>query len=486
MLNPELWQKVMNLPICAEPDNTLGLWDINNIPTTFVHREEPVRKFYQSSDETIMNRDQFGPHTASVSIHKPASSEYLLCLKTTHQLERLRLKGSWFRLIPSRVGQDSAVDLAVQAFVKANAYAVRSEAVTAESTIHSYNKAIGRLQKFMSCQRDALSDSSLLACALLAHTERAIGFPSRQKEKVARYALTHLYGAQAILTSRPPTEKPSELSLAMVSGLSTILFDIPVALGTPSPFENMKWFESEPTSSDAPSEQIDRLRRIGHKLLTQLPKLIMYMRTWRGSYVPSRRMKNKINDTTTALAKSLLALKDEGAENTLLHRLRVNKTSSPLIASVIPYSFTFMSIADFEAAMYYWQARILVIRICWRIAHHDYWDKDVLAEEGLRTTQNLLMSWQYGLEQAIYGRIRLIYAIPAIWGAVTDFDGQSSSTESKLRPWLLLRTNDLYQAFFGKVSQEDLDVVAEVYAGGELEGILVRLYQQSWPRTYRK
>jgi hypothetical protein len=204
--------------------------------------------------------------------------------------------------------------------------------------------------------------------------------------------------------------------------------------------------------------------------------LIGYLRFW-NNLQQETSVKSEALKTTLDLAKELYVLKDEDAENTLLHRLKVNKSTKPFVASCIPYSFTFTSLADFETAICYWHSRIMILRICWRLAPEN--ERSILANEGSRMTRNILMSWQAGLGFGIFGRIRLLFATIHLWGALEDF---GAYRKSEIRPWLSERASRLYEAIFGKVSDDDLDEAAAVYVGGPLEGIFTRLYQQSWPQ----
>ena len=397
-----------------------------------------------SSDDRIIRGDEAIICTTPALLHKPASSTSRLCLNTVHLLDRLRLTGSWFELIPSRLGFSPVVDFAVEAFVKRNTPAFQSGAVAPSGAFQSYGKAIQGLQRCISNNDEALSDKSLLACSLLAYCHHPFSLPisPRLKEEPLKYALSHLYGIQAILTSLPPRRQPSEFTLALLSWHIPLLLDIPVSLGIVSPFEHIKWFDWQPEDLEVPSAQITKLKRIAHRIFLRLPRLIMYMRAWRGLSVTAGSDQRKAMQATTTLARDFLGCKGASSENLLLHQISVIKTTDPPTAEVVPYSFCFTSLAYFEAAISYWQSRALILRICLRIGNYDSYDKTALCKEGLRTARNLLMSWQYGFEKGVCGRVPLLYSIPATWGAITEFDGQSSPTKLERRLWLE-RSNEL-------------------------------------------
>lgn len=411
-------------------------------------------------------------------LHKPACPESLLSSKVAHQLDQLHLSGSWFGLVPSRVGGSQALNLATEAFFMANIVAIDGGSPPTDACWLAYGRAVSSLRRAVSTREECLSDDTVLACALLAHAERGMGFVSDTKDSPMRYTLSHLYGLQMILTSRAKTRTPSEVSYTTASWQYTVSLDVPVALGTISPFEDFPWFESEPHNPEIWSTTLRRLKGLGLKIVVQLPRLIIYVRSW-------QRLHNEDDKARSSdalkmaldLAKRLYVLKDEDAENTLLHRIKVNKSTKPFIASCIPYSFTFATLADFETAICYWHSRVMILRICWRLAPTD--ERAALANEGSRMTRNIIMSWQAGLGLGLYGRIRLLFATIHLWGALKDF---GTYPDPKVRSWLSERASRLYEAIFGKLSDHDLDEAAEVYVGGPLAGIFVRLYRKSWPQ----
>ena len=135
-----------------------------------------------------------------------------------------------------------------------------------------------------------------------------------------------------------------------------------------------------------------------------------------------------------------------------------------------------MSLTEYEGALYYWHSQILILRICWRIGPTGFFDCDAVAAEGRRTAQNIMMAWQYGLQHGLFGRIRLLHAVPALWGAITDFGTTSTWSSSALRYCMLHRLEDLSGLIFRVSTEQDLDDVAASQAGGKLARPLVRLF----------
>ena len=410
-------------------------------------------------------------------VRAPQSKEDLLRLEAADQLETLHLSTSWFKLIPLHIGGNESVDLAARLFMRSNDFALRNprqshphrpSLALYENYWRLYGRTIDNLRRLLSTTEGALSDEALLSCALLAHSERGMGFQSRSKDLPLKNTLSHLHGIQAILTARQATNEPSELTFSILAGQQTLLYEVPVALGTASPFENMSWFQPPPSGSPLASVQIARLRVIGQRLLIDLPRLEMYMS--RANKVCQKRISASSFWATKRLAKCLLRFKDEDAENTLLHKVNVSRTKKTEDAVCIPYSYTFQSITDFEAGIYYWQSRLMLLRLCWRIARFDHsLDQDEIVAEGVRATKNLLMSWQYGEEQHMFGLIRYVFACKAIWGAVMDFQ-DAFDDRTELRKSLARRISQLMTGIYGQITEDKLDHIARGLDGDGRDG----------------
>lgn len=435
--------------------------------TTVLLRKKRARR---ASDDGIAESEH-ALHLTPL-IHAPASPENSLRLHTANQLEALHLTVSWFRLLPSRLGQNATVDLAIMLFVQSNeiwakgrGHALSNGPLTPlyQNYWHLYGRTVENLRRLIAEPDGALSDEALLSCALLTHSERGVGLQSPSKDVPLRNTLWHLHGIQAILTARPATTAPSEISFSILSGQQILLHEVPVALGIPSPFENTDWFHTQSSESPTPLQQMTRLRLIGQRLLFDLPRLQMYVSRTNTSIRSSFR-------AAGSLANHLLACKDEEAENTLLHRVNVHNTTKPENAICVPYSYTFRSTSDFEAAMYYWQSRLMVLRLCWTISQLDStFKQDDLMKEGVRTTKNLLMSWQYGEEQSLFGYIRFIFAGKVIWGAVIDFK-KAFPNFVELRRSLARRIIEMMSGVYDEISEEMLEDITRELDGNEQSG----------------
>jgi hypothetical protein len=166
----------------------------------------------------------------------------------------------------------------------------------------------------------------------------------------------------------------------------------------------------------------------------------------------------------------------------MLHNVRISKPTAaddPSSTSLTPFNFTFPTLADFDAALNYWHARILILRVCWKLNVPS--DTSPIRDEGRRAITNILMAWDYGRQQTVFGLIRLLHLSCSLWGAVHDFGVSSKLKEGEARAILLERTNQLYCSIVGETTADGLDKMSAVYAGGPLKGPLLELYQRFWP-----
>ena len=431
--------------------------------------------------------------TVPVWFDRPVHPHSSMCLEIASQLHRLHLNASWFSLIPSRLGRNQAVDTATNALIQAHRFSFEDQSAPPETCWRSYGKAIDSLQLLMSSAPGRTSDDALLTCTILAQFERTMGFQSDGTEIPIQKTLTHLRGLEAIILSRPHDQELSELTEAILSGCPAILFEMPVAFGCSSPFERFAPLDLGYAHSKFRFSYISQLRKLGYTQRVHLPRLIMYTREWMTDQETRAHVRNSGREEAITLARYLLVLKNEAAENALLHNVRIRRSTFPWMMArnqpfevetgpeddiINSYSFDFMSLTEYEGAIYYWHSQILTLRICWRIGSAGLFDCDAIAAEGRRTAQNIMMAWEYGVQHGLFGRIRLLHAVPALWGAITDFGPISNWSSSALRCCMLNRLEDFSGLIFRVSTVQDLDDVAASQAGGKVTRPMVRLFGQ--------
>ena len=231
----------------------------------------------------------------------------------------------------------------------------------------------------------------------------------------------HTNGLSAIILSQAKrSTEPSELARGIIYFHWKGTFAVPVALGEPSPFDNQYWLSLEPVSHWDADKEVLRLRHLGQKLFIRLPRLIASVRSLRAGPAPGTAV-----GTAVQLAKDLVVLQDVHAENKVLHRISVVKTSDTAAASIVPFSFQYQDTTTFEAAVYYWQTRTLLNRLCIKLHDlcplgNDVFDTATLKTENVRMAINIIMSSQYGCAIGVVGGWALCLAFVAVWGAAYD------------------------------------------------------------------
>ena len=172
---------------------------------------------------------------------------------------------------------------------------------------------------------------------------------------------SHMRGIYAILLASPKDKGLSELVRAVLIYHWPEMFQLPVALGTASQFEERRWLDAEtPNQSNNYPGGVVCLAKLYEDLFILLPRLIALMRETRNGDMTRAQ-------EASELATTVLALTDQPAENQLLHRVTVKKTNHPADAYLVPFSMHFGYNGEFAATIYYWQTRILAHRLCLKL-----------------------------------------------------------------------------------------------------------------------
>lgn len=277
----------------------------SNQARTFAHKQRRAQR----------NR-RTPPHSQDGSLltYKPTTASTRLRTELVTMLYRTQRNGTWFDLLPARIGHNESVDCAAKAIVKAAELADRKTPVTQESCLGSYSRAITSLQAGMAA--NVSGDDMLLTVSLLVTFERIFAYTSVPLK-------SHMAGVVALLQMRAPDkEPPSELTRAVVYTFWPVAFIGPCVQGTASPFEAPRWLQAEPVVMTrdklrSPTQVVARLRKLSMELFIRLPRLIKMVKSILTDPQPEEI------DSAIALAKELLGIEDEEAENTLLHNVTV-------------------------------------------------------------------------------------------------------------------------------------------------------------------
>ncbi|KAK5175765.1 uncharacterized protein LTR77_000905 [Saxophila tyrrhenica] len=410
------------------------------------------------------------PHPP-VLYHPPVSSQDLLCAAAIDHLESLSLTESWFSTLPSHIGHSPTLDAATRAFISANRFLLNSRDASLAVCLRDYVRAIESQRNLTSSPTGRLSDEALLSCALLGHFERTMGQRSGPgaRTQTMQQTLMHLSAMQKMLLSRLNSFKTHELDYRLVSGHYMLLLEAPIATGKPSAFERLANPDPRTIAKEANVSAATRLRRLAFELMLHTPRLIADVRAAKAGLMSDTELQR-----LHQRAQSLLSLKDDASETTLLHRVSVRPSNADA-TGLTPFSFVFPTLVDFDAGFNYWHARILVLRACWLLDIPSA--RASMLAEGRRAATNILMSWQAGC--SLFHRIRLLHAAVPVWGSISDFGVKVCETID-VRQRLLERVNNLYRGIVGETDMERLDMMSGVYAGEPLQGPVVGLYRQFW------
>lgn len=253
-----------------------------------------------------------------LSTYKPTTASTRLRTEVITMLHRTQRNGTWFDLLPARIGHNESVDCAAKAIVKAAELAERKTPITQDSCLGSYARAITSLQAGMAAS--VSGDDMLLTVSLLVTFERIFAYTSVPLK-------SHMAGVVALLMAQmkmPNNKLPSELTRAVVYTFWPVAFIGPCVEGVASPFEAPRWLQAEPVVMTrdklrTPMQVVARLRKLSMELFIRLPRLIKMVKAILSDPKPEEI------DSAIALAKELLKIEDVEAENALLHNVTVSR-----------------------------------------------------------------------------------------------------------------------------------------------------------------
>lgn len=382
-------------------------------------------------------------------------------------------------MIPCRIGQDEAIDNAVEAIVRNKDIALNEFDGPTPGCLGTYIKSVRTLRLAMENRNERLSDNVLVAAALLCVCEALM-----RSEMFACFA--HWAAMSTILLSRPPSWQPSEVSRAILYHIRNQTFHIPVARGQISPFDDPRWYTLEPAGASTLPSELARLKLLGNQLMIRLPRLIIWTRSLRAQ-----------SDETTfeeaiALADELSRLQDLDAESKMRHRIKVISTTHPDDAAFIPFSFHFHSLADLETMVIYWKYHLILGKLRLKLRQLD--PGYALEVEKLRRSMermgvNVMMSHQYACDRQQYAHTRGVVAMStgwtAVWGLWDDRDVFRGISREEWRRWCRERINESIAIWGFQSGEEMVDEASDLLVGGPLKGMFVAAYVLSLIDTDR-
>jgi hypothetical protein len=395
----------------------------------------------------------------------------VLASQMSKALDNLHLRRSWFAFIPSRLGRDRIVDTCAIAVLRAHDSYFLQDEPTAASGREQYLHAVSLVRKYL-----CTSDGALLSVALLALFETLTSADPR-----TIYA--HVNGLHSIIGARPRDAALSDLARAILyaSADEQTLFSCARMITSPFDSLNEHLISIEPASHFSNSSaDIMQLQKLAHELYLRLPGLVNQTRQCRECATDDERQ--ILLYETAPFALELLALKNEQAETDTLHRVRIVPTADMMDRTVMQFSYKFKSEEDLDAAVSYWQTRLMIIKIaltlhgmCTGTERPLAVDVEALSTEQERHIANMIMAWQSTIPVDEHSGKDMIHALIVLWGALSERRTFRAMPSSVIHSWVLRKLRQRLTEFPVEVTPQLLDETSDLLAGGPFVGIFASI-----------
>lgn len=398
-----------------------------------------------------------------------------LAQQMAHALDNLNLCYSWYAYIPYQLhlNRDNSLDAVARAVVCAHECSINDSEANRRKRMLYYLRALELVREHLST-----SDEILLCCAMLALFENLAGSPIPT-------VFQHIGGIEAIMEARARASErqTSELARSIIHATSNERFRIACALGVPSPFEGAGWLDLEPASRNSSlSPAASRLRKLVHQLWTRLPRLLVQVRSCREHV----QLAGPLIENAVAHARELSQLQDKIAEDEVLHQIRIVSTLDQSYRAIMSVSYEFPSLEDMEAAVLYWQARLILIKLCATLdklretaifpLHDSSTDLIDVSADQTRLVANLIMSWQ-ALVAADVLRKEMTQCFVVLWGAIADMEIFRGKPVFLVRSYILERFRSVSpEASLGSHAAL-MDESSDYLAGGLRLGVLRGVFE---------
>lgn len=421
---------------------------------------------------------------ATPLIQNPQSNDAVIIIRAIDTLRCEKVEKEWFRHLPTHVGHTWILDLSIKALVAACAYTRGVPKLTSGDCYQALALALNAVQANMKDTHGEFNDDVLASTALLAHFEAAMmrhGVPMR----------LHVEGLAAIIAARPATYPVTDLAREILDFHICDSAIMACINGIPSPFESIPraYFVSDRIRYND-SDQV-QLKALGSELFIRIPRLVELVRSLRAQ--PQERLLLE----ASSLLKSLLQLQNPQAEERVLLETRGYLPGGPESTSLFR-SLNFASVGKFEALAYYWQNRLSLLRLEQHLLH-----LSMLAnfqaeptnqlmvpfgpqsrpgtDEMFRLATKILMCAEYAATLPLHKHARLFtHAMVTVWGTITDvpviLDYIQDEEGIGCLSELLLRRTNFILVVKPPLTDEDMNVAANVFVGGDLKGRFVELY----------
>ena len=412
--------------------------------------------------------------------HYPVLFRIPTCAETTLRqdlislINDLHINKGWCAFTPSRIGEYKSVDSAARALTAARRSIRTRDDVALNEAYREYNESVKVLRTSLD-----LSDATLLTVALLFLFEGLL-------RNRLHACVTHQKALTDILVARPRSQETSDFARAVLYTSTAWAFRFSMVYGTTSPFDEERWRGLEPADwGIILPRHISRLMCLNYQLFLRLPRLIAQVRALR-----TEAMDASV-DAAIELIQALLLLEDAEAESQVLHRVHIVLTRDRLHRGIAPYSFQYNNVEEHKAALQYWENRLLLINLCFKLislpsvlAYYKNeqlpFDLEKLRSDQQRMAINVFMSRQSAFGLGLYN-VQVPQAFTGCWGAMAQIQGSTlcGMPTEFLREFILDQVSASYASWsnqFPKLTSQDMDDLSDIFQGGPITETLRRRY----------
>ncbi|KAK5713948.1 hypothetical protein LTR15_010854 [Elasticomyces elasticus] len=353
---------------------------------------------------------------------------------------------------------DAAADVVIQ--IRRHSCPFTRTITSDISVLRSYTKALSLAQFAISSSTTRSTDETLAGVSLMTGVDWLL----QAHNAPYTSAFTHWNGLVALLLARPPSAHRS-------------LVD--------SPFETHQWLQVGAPSLREETALLARLKKASNQIGVSLPRILRLVRESLASADVEKW------NTASRLANELMLLEDEEAESWLLHRVRVVPTSSTEDKIIIPFSYDFSCLEELDAAVYYWQVLLVLLRLRSVLCAHKISSLETarsydhpavegqhteLGRSQLRLCTNIMMAWQQAMAHAPCGTMSFPTAHVAMWAVLRHQRYYGKVPRDVVGAWLCKAYGKSWRdTARPHITMTEFDSMSTVLDGGPLSAVLLPL-----------
>ncbi|WPH01331.1 Hypothetical protein R9X50_00417100 [Acrodontium crateriforme] len=375
------------------------------------------------------------------------------------------LEGSWWTLLPSRVGQQACIDFSLAAIVSATQL-IRGITFRQSPILALHGKAVQSLRTVLLHDSAASNDNALVAARLMGMLQMILRQAKAVHEEKMEWnadaeEVAHGQGTLALLTQRPGQSRESEIYRGILyADAAWNVFTLPLVNSEASPLEKADWSQVEPLLQ-VPQAHLATLQKASLRIYSALPGLIKKIRALgQDKTLESVRYHENIPRNLAAL----IFTSDKSAEMELIDQ----SILYPDNLSPVGFSIAFNSPDEYQAALAYWVTRILLFQLIescvdefpsWHTLFRSYKSTQIV-----QSARYFMSTTAYTMASRINHKPVACLGFEALWGILDDHGSQICTgwTPAQIRKWVQREYAAIPEIEFA-VTDEYMDGWAKVY-----------------------